>query len=318
VVLAIALAVVITVLVTRPSGGGSDGNGPTAQNGNSDFASANDTGPVNIITEDPTCAAWGKISRNLRDREDSVRWGERDFSISATNWTPEQRKMYETVSDAMSQAAGQSLILMKQTPHRAMRELYGQLIAYANLFGSRLTSYVAKDDNLAVQVDTLASTLSAVCDAVGYEAATAIAPLVSNEEPPTRPVKIPEDSEPAIFLTAPAPSSCGEWRSLITRYSDETAAWRAIDLNLKAAQWTPEQRAVVDGVMPAMEANADELERVGRQSGNPLFEDFAVLAAQYRRSFVKALPSYSTADSYLGASATQLVRTIDWACKAAG
>src|SRR5882762_11804026 len=55
----VALAGVITVLVMRPSGGGPT---PTPTNGNSDLASAGDAGPVNIIAEDPTCAAWGKVA----------------------------------------------------------------------------------------------------------------------------------------------------------------------------------------------------------------------------------------------------------------
>src|SRR5882757_864993 len=46
VLVVVVLAVVITVLVVRPSGGGPT---PTPTNGQSDFASANDTGPVNII-----------------------------------------------------------------------------------------------------------------------------------------------------------------------------------------------------------------------------------------------------------------------------
>src|SRR6478736_5641932 len=52
----IAVTVVITVLVVgKNSGGGS----PTPTNGNgSDIASANDKGPVAIITDDPTCSGW--------------------------------------------------------------------------------------------------------------------------------------------------------------------------------------------------------------------------------------------------------------------
>ncbi len=50
----IAVTVVITVLVVGKDSGG--GESPTPTNGNgSDFASANDKGPVGIITEDPTC-----------------------------------------------------------------------------------------------------------------------------------------------------------------------------------------------------------------------------------------------------------------------
>ena len=58
----IAVTVVITVLVVgKDSGGGS----PTPTNGNgSDIASANDKGPVAIITDDPTCDAWGGSPAN--------------------------------------------------------------------------------------------------------------------------------------------------------------------------------------------------------------------------------------------------------------
>src|SRR3954447_15509623 len=59
----IAVTVVITVLVVgKDSGGGS----PTPTNGNgSEFASANDKGPVGIIIEDPTCSAWGRVAREF-------------------------------------------------------------------------------------------------------------------------------------------------------------------------------------------------------------------------------------------------------------
>ena len=57
-----------------------------------------------------------------------------------------------------------------------------------------------------------------------------------------------------------------------------------------------------------MSANADEMERLGRQSGNPTFEDIAVLAAQYQRAYVTALPTYTSADNFLLQSATFLVQ----------
>jgi len=93
IVVVIALAVVITVLVMRPSGGG--GATPTPTNGNSDFASANDTGPVNIIAEDPTCAAWGKVASEFADVQKSVAWADRDLSMPAGDWTSAQRNMYD-------------------------------------------------------------------------------------------------------------------------------------------------------------------------------------------------------------------------------
>ena len=67
-----------------------------------------------------------------------------------------------------------------------------------------------------------------------------------------------------------------------------------------------------------MTAHADDLEKMGRHSDNPMLEDFAVLSAQYQRAFVKALPTYTPADNYLGEAATFLASTVNSACKAAG
>src|SRR6476646_3726159 len=112
----IAVTVVITVLVVgKDSGGGS----PTPTNGNeSDFASANDKGPVGIITEDPTCAAFNRIANAFTAAETKAGWPNRDSSIPATAWTADQRSMYEAVSSAMRNAADQTVNLVKVTPHR--------------------------------------------------------------------------------------------------------------------------------------------------------------------------------------------------------
>src|SRR5258707_1219888 len=50
----IAVTVVITVLVVGKDSGGGESPMPTNGNG-SEFASANDKGPANVITDDPTC-----------------------------------------------------------------------------------------------------------------------------------------------------------------------------------------------------------------------------------------------------------------------
>ncbi len=42
--------------------------------------------------------------------------------------------MYEAVGKAMRNAADQTVNLVKVTPHRVMRELYEQFIAYARAF----------------------------------------------------------------------------------------------------------------------------------------------------------------------------------------
>ena len=122
----IAVTVVITVLVVGKDSGGES---PTPTNGNSsDIASANDKGPVGIITEDPTCDAWGRVAREYSSATKAVNWGNRDQSIPASAWTPDQRAMYEAAGKAMTSAADETIKLVKSTPSsrhaRTLRTIY--------------------------------------------------------------------------------------------------------------------------------------------------------------------------------------------------
>jgi hypothetical protein len=314
VLVTVALAVVITVLVVRPSGGGPT---PTTTNGHSDFASANDTGPVNIIAEDPTCAAWGRVGREYASQLTAVNWGDRDESIPASAWAAKQRAMYEAVGKAMSNTADQTVNLAKQTPHRVMRELYQQFNAYARAFVEKIPSYVAADNNSVVVTDALGNGLNNICGGISYGSAAPLAPLVSEPAPPSEVAPPGDPTAPTRFLTSEN-SVCSEWASTVSKFGDDTTAWLAIDSKIPATEWTPEQKAVNDAVMSVMSANADELERLGRQSGNPIMEDIALLAAQYRRAYVTALPTYTSPDGFLAQAASFMVKVVDWACKAAG
>jgi hypothetical protein len=90
-----------------------------------------------------------------------------------------------------------------------------------------------------------------------------------------------------------------------------------LDPRIPASEWTPEQQSINDDVKSTISTNADDLQRLGRRSDNATFEDIAVLAAQYQRAFVIALPTYTQRDNFLSEAATFLVKSVDWACKAA-
>ncbi|WP_232004806.1 hypothetical protein [Mycobacterium sp. ACS1612] len=297
----------------KNSGGGAS---PTPTNGNgSDFASANDKGPVGIITEDPTCAAWSKVGGGLTDAEQRVRWPDRDPSVPAASWSPDQRTTFESVAQAMNGAADQAIALAKATPHRVMRELYEQFIAYARAFAQRIPSYTPRDNDLARVADGVGGVLANVCGAITYGSAQAEAPLVRVADPPSS-VSPPSDSaEPRRLLTDDN-AICSEWVSLLKKFLDDTASWQAISETIPATQWTSEQRAAYEAVVPVMSQFADDVEALGRRSGNAKIEDFAVLSAQYRRAFVNAIPTYTPADNYLASTATYIALTVDQACKA--
>ncbi|MBU8810783.1 hypothetical protein KL953_18025 [Mycolicibacterium goodii] len=313
VVLAIALAVVVTVLVVRPDGG--KGTTDASSGPKSEFASADDVGPISIITEDPTCDAWGRIARDYSDTTQTVDWAARDYAVPAASWTPQQRNMYETVGKAMTTAADQTIALVKQTPHRVMRELYEQFIAYARAFESKISAYTSDDDNFAVATDAFMIAAANICSAIDYGSAQTIGPRVPDAPAPTHVSQPLDPAESKTFLNKPN-LVCPEWASLVTEYSEKTAKWRALDRSVSAKDWSPEYQTLNNAMAPVMSANADELERLGKQSNNPTLEDIAILAAQYQRGFVIAIPNYTPSDNLLAESATQLMRTVNWACKA--
>jgi hypothetical protein len=120
---------------------------------------------------------------------------------------------------------------------------------------------------------------------------------------------------PQRFLTNEDPT-CSEWDRVLHQFADETRAFQELDPNIRASDWTAEQRSVIDAVVPQMEAFADEIAELGHRSSNPTLRDIATLAAQYRRAFAAALPSYIPADSYLSGASANANSTIYEACKA--
>ncbi len=323
----IALSVVGTVLVLRPesnndAGGGDNGGGnpptsATSQNGKSEFASANDTGPVNVITEDPTCAAWTRVGREYADKLASVGWDKSDNSIPASAWTAEYRTMYETVRSAMNRIADQVAPLAKQTPHRVSRELYQQFIAYTKTFSSKIPAYVPDDRKFAVVSDAIGNGLNNICSAISFGSIQPVAPSLDLPEAPSGLAAISDGEPSTLFVGTPTPA-CDAWAMKITEFDTKIAEWLALDPQIPAADWTPEQRRVNEDVLPVMTENAAALMAIGRQSRNPVFEDIATLASQYRRAFVVAAPTYTVADNYLSEAAAFLSKTINLACSAAG
>ena len=170
-------AVVAIALSGRGNGNGNgDGSGPTVNAGagfNSKFASANDTGPITIITEDPSCAAWTPIANTLADASKRNGWDQRDPSIPANVWSPEQRTQYQEVGNAMRAAADQTEPLAKLTTHRAMRQLYEQFIAYGRAYADAIPSYTPKDDLLARTASTATAALNNICSAITFGSAAA-------------------------------------------------------------------------------------------------------------------------------------------------
>lgn len=315
----VALVLVAVVLLGGDPGKGSlDGTASSRNSAASGIASADDTGPVSIIISDPSCTAWGSISNNLSNTLSLLghgKWNERDQSIPATAWSDEQKKEYLAAGQVVRNAAAQTVGLVKLTPHRVMRELYEQFIAYARAFVEHIPTYTERDAALAGTAHSAASALAAICAAANNGSAAARGPLVEAQSTPTKTASPGNPTNPQRYLTGPNPV-CVDWKAALNKFGADTAEWQEIDPSIGGTYWNPQQKAINLAVGPVMISLANKMQQLGRRSNNATLQDFAELSAQYRRAFVLALPTYDPSDNYLANAATFLSTTVLGGCAA--
>lgn len=314
----IAVTAVVAVSCTKSGGGsGNPTASPTTSGApSSDFASANDTGPVSVITEDPSCAPLMPILTTLAGVEDNG-WAQRDPSLPASVWGPELRSQYQAVGKAMRDAADQMTPLIRLTTTRVLRQLYQQFIAFSRAYADSIPTYTPQDNELAHAAVDAGEVLSNICQAITFGAASARGPLVPQAAPPAALTPPDNGREPQKFVTE-NDAICESWRSEISSYYDNPSviAWASIDPNIPATQWTSDQKAEVEAVTPVMTQMADAIEKLGRQSSNPTLQDIAVLSAQYQRAYILSIPTYSRSDANLYAVARLAQGFVLGACDA--
>lgn len=319
----IAVTAVVSVSLAGDNGNGATGptsTSETASGAASEFASANDTGPVSVITEDPSCAPWGPVINTLAEREATIGWTERDPSIAADVWSPQVRDRYLKFAQAMREAADQAEPLVRLATHRVMRELYQQFIAFGRAFVDRVPTYSAPDNELVLTANSASTALVNVCSAILFGSAAARAPLTPALSSSPNSVSVGEAGEPARFMESPDPI-CGDLVGTIDKFNEDPAVvtwFDTVDVETPAGQWSPQQQAASEAVIPLLQSSADAFERLGEDSSNPVLQDFAMLGAVYRRAFAAAIPTYTKADQYLYDTGRYAPSVIRGACVAAG
>jgi hypothetical protein len=293
-----------------PKGGGVDSD-PEPTTG---VASAKDTGRISVITEDPSCSAWTSINNELANGGQGL-WNDRDPTVPASAWNPRQRAQFVAAGQSMRSAAAQAAGLVKLTPHRVMRELYQQFIAYARAYSERIPKYTPADNNLAGAANSASSALGSICAAISDGSAAARGPLVPPSPPPSDIAPVGNVANPQPLLTSDN-SACPDWQSAVDQFGKQTSAWQRLDPNIPSIYWNKEQRAINYAVGPVMNSYAGKLEQLGRQSDNAIWQDLANLSAQYRRAFVTALPTYTPTDNHLANAANFTSLIVLGACSA--
>ncbi|WP_319449183.1 MULTISPECIES: hypothetical protein [unclassified Mycobacterium] len=287
---------------------------PGTSTASSDVASANDTGPVAIITVEPTCTAYYSIN-NAVAAVQSNGWGdERDSLGPAAQWTSDQRTRIEAVATALRTNADQLVPLVKQTPHRVVRELYEQIVAYARAYVDSIPTYEVRDNFLANTFVNAQVAVLSLCNSITYGAA--VRATVDPPDPPTSSVPVGDPANPQRFVTE-SDATCEAWIPREDKFVADTDAWSKYDSGIPAANWSPEQRAANEAAFPVTAAYTDVIEKAGRSSGNPVLEDFAVAAALYMRAWVNAGTNFVPADGWLNTTGSRFGNVVSSACEAA-
>lgn len=310
VLLVIGITVGATLLFTRDGGAGS--TSPTS-NSTSDIASANDTGPVSVITTEPTCNAFVGINNSLADIQ-AKGWGAQRSTLGPRqSWTPDQLAQVELVTKATQNAADQMAPLARQTPNRVVARLYEQFISYGRAYADSINDYTPADNGLASANVNASSALVGICNAITYGSAARSVALDPVKPPSTdKPADI---SSPQRFITD-KDAACTSFQQLSDQFDVEAAEWQRMDSSIPANQWTPEQRATQAAALPAMSNWADGMEKVGRESNNPTLEDFAATAAVYLRAYIAVGDNYTATDSWLSYVSLKLNQVVLGACRA--
>ena len=312
----IAVTAVIAVSWTKNGHSGSAGGGDATNSAApSDVASANDKGPVGIITEDPSCAPWTPITNTLAGAE-AKGWTSRDPSIPASSWTPELRAQYEAVGAAWRKGADQTVPLAKVTTHRVMRELYAQSIAYMRAYADSIPTYTQADDSLARAATTTGLVITYICDAITSGAAAARALLIPAQSPPAVVAPVGDISNPQKIFEHPDPV-CTDLSPTLERLlqNPDFKNWLNTDPQIPVSNWSPQQQSLTNTVLPVMSSTAMALEKLAARSSNPVVQDFILLGVQYRRTYVEALATYQPSDSNIYLAGQYSPGVVSMACK---
>lgn len=279
------------------------------------IASADDVGPVSIITSDVTCQGFDDI-QNVLGAAQSHGWNDRDASVPGSAWTPDQRKQYEAVGKAITDTVDAAVTLAKKTPRRVMRELYETYVAYGRAYADSLAQYQPVDDFLAHTSMAAFQSISQICTSADSGGAQARASSVSAADPPTDAPAVGDPASPDRFLPQAGPT-CGRWVPAAAALQTATQTWAASNHDIPASNWTPDERATQTAMGPLLTNAANTVEAAGRGSGYGEFEDFATLAALYYRAYALAIANYTPHDYNLALAGLQLDLLIASACRAA-
>ncbi|OBF11713.1 hypothetical protein [Mycobacterium sp. ACS4331] len=278
-----AIVVAVTVALVLRSGTDPAPGPVTADSSAMSEPAAQET--VGVVTDEPTCAKFDAL--NFDGTQLFLDFAG-EIPPLPMSWTPEQRRHADELAGRFRAAADQTESFLLDSPNRAVRELYGQLIAQARTFADKLPSaefsgrspILWAGSKYGLAAGAAANALKGICSAVRTgDASRNQVPGIPVTDPPTL---IADPANPQLMPSAPLPN-CTEAQPLF-------------------AQFMQQQRP------------ADMPERIidfGERSGDPMVAYLATFAAQNVRAAEK-----SSTYSALNLPANWTLLLLQYTCEA--
>lgn len=133
------------------------------------------------------------------------------------------------------------------------------------------------------------------------------------------PVTVTAAAPPVQFNpTIPATPDpvCAEWAPLHDSYRTQLAAWVAVDPNIPASQWSPDQRAVNMAVIPVLRSEASDMRRLAQTAKDPLLKALLQEQAVYEDHTAQAIPDYQPNDAKFWGAVVNFSNTVNALCTA--
>ncbi|OHT95591.1 hypothetical protein BKG71_23165 [Mycobacteroides chelonae] len=144
----------------------------------------------------------------------------------------------------------------------------------------------------------------------------------STSKPASAPI-----AEAPITITAPAPALtatvptvadpiCAQWGPMATDYANKMASWSRTDPNVRASNWSPEERALQLSIVPVLKSDAADMNSLAAKTDNPALKYLLQQQAVYEKLYAERLPNYEPADDELWQAARSFSSSVRGLCMA--
>jgi hypothetical protein len=299
--LSVVVALVVGLLVWQgtSSGSGSGTGDP------SPIADDIDRTVGFLREEDPVCDDWHSAANELNARAGV--WSEIDDLTPASRWTPEQKRIYADVGEAMTASSDRFEAILPKARNVTIQELIAQVVVYLRKYVRALPEYVESDRRYASIAMNFVNAVTYSCSSV---------PLV--EDMGDHEILLSTVARPALLEEfMPSPDQiCAEYVSVVELQNTVLSGWAETDATVAAAQWTEKERALNNAAREVLLTDSTRIREIARNAEGRVVGDLIALQSTYMRAFADAIPTYVPDDVWLWRVSTGIGGGLGAACGA--